>query len=321
MNTELLHEFCVFARRLNFTTAARYLNISQPTLSRHIAELERHFKTSLVTHGTATPELTYAGEVLLNSANKLLDEEQNLERELADARTVTISRLRIEDWRYSHTAMDVIHHALGVATAGFPGRRAEFVRAPAGATIVESLLRGDLDVGVLAHTTIGEPTYTEPEGIGVLPITMSRTHLHFFLDANNPLVTHKAISFADLKELPFAVPLIPECINIPDDLAAICRSFGYKPTIRYQPQLASIDDIYSMDLGCSVLIGIKEYEARGFASAGRIKMIPCADDIYVIIYIIFRQNDLQYKDCNFLSDFLHEVEAQNIETDPAISHA
>ena len=48
MNTDYLREFVVFAGHMSFTSAARTLSLSQPTLSRHISELERQYGCKLV---------------------------------------------------------------------------------------------------------------------------------------------------------------------------------------------------------------------------------------------------------------------------------
>lgn len=41
MQLEYLNEFVVFSRYLNFSKAAAYLNLAQPTLSTHISSMEK----------------------------------------------------------------------------------------------------------------------------------------------------------------------------------------------------------------------------------------------------------------------------------------
>ena len=47
MNTSYLVEFVELAKRLSFTETARYLDMNQPTLSKHIAALEQAFRMPL----------------------------------------------------------------------------------------------------------------------------------------------------------------------------------------------------------------------------------------------------------------------------------
>jgi len=61
-----LRAFAAFARRGSFSTAARELGISQPAVSKHIADLEREVGVKLVLRRARGGELTPAGEFLAN---------------------------------------------------------------------------------------------------------------------------------------------------------------------------------------------------------------------------------------------------------------
>lgn len=71
MNTEWLREYIVFARHLNFSAAARALNMAQPTLSKHMIALERWVGVPLIERG-GTPHLTYYGRRFLECAQLTL---------------------------------------------------------------------------------------------------------------------------------------------------------------------------------------------------------------------------------------------------------
>ena len=61
-----LRAFAAFARRRSFSAAARELRISQPAVSKHIAEVEREAGMKLVERRPRGGELTPAGEFLAN---------------------------------------------------------------------------------------------------------------------------------------------------------------------------------------------------------------------------------------------------------------
>lgn len=61
-----LRAFAAFARRRSFSAAARELRISQPAVSRHIADIERETGVKLVDRRPRGGELTSAGEYLAN---------------------------------------------------------------------------------------------------------------------------------------------------------------------------------------------------------------------------------------------------------------
>ena len=61
-----LRAFAAFARHRSFSAAARELRISQPAVSRHIADVERETEVKLVNRRPRGGELTPAGEFLAN---------------------------------------------------------------------------------------------------------------------------------------------------------------------------------------------------------------------------------------------------------------
>jgi DNA-binding transcriptional LysR family regulator len=61
-----LRAFAAFARRRSFSAAARELRISQPAVSKHIADMERAVGVRLVVRRSRGGELTPAGEFLAN---------------------------------------------------------------------------------------------------------------------------------------------------------------------------------------------------------------------------------------------------------------
>lgn len=67
-----LRIFATIARLMNFTRAAEYLHMTQPTVSQQLAMLEVHFGTALIERDTRRLRLTPAGEALLPYAEKLL---------------------------------------------------------------------------------------------------------------------------------------------------------------------------------------------------------------------------------------------------------
>lgn len=80
MNIEYLHEFFVLAYRLNFSAAAKELHMSQPTLSSHIAALEKELGATLFDRDSQSVSLTPAGKACLEDANDILSSYNNMLR-------------------------------------------------------------------------------------------------------------------------------------------------------------------------------------------------------------------------------------------------
>lgn len=74
METGHLQEFVELSRQLNFTSTAKTLNISQPSLSNHIKALEREMGAQLVERPApgGVTRITPAGQVFLETAKTVL---------------------------------------------------------------------------------------------------------------------------------------------------------------------------------------------------------------------------------------------------------
>ena len=77
-----LQVFQAVAKRLNFTKAAAELYITQPAVTKHIHELERHFKVKLFDRNGSRIKLTSAGKILLQHTEQLFSVYRNLEFEM-----------------------------------------------------------------------------------------------------------------------------------------------------------------------------------------------------------------------------------------------
>ncbi|HEY6902525.1 MAG TPA: LysR family transcriptional regulator [Puia sp.] len=78
-----LQVFHTVAQRLNFTRAAKELFITQPAVTRHIHELEQHFKVKLFERNGTRIKLTPAGQRLLAHTEELFAVYRNLEFEMS----------------------------------------------------------------------------------------------------------------------------------------------------------------------------------------------------------------------------------------------
>ena len=90
-----LQVFNTVAKRLNFTKAAEELFITQPAVTRHIQEIENHFKVKLFERNGTKIKLTPAGETLLQHTNQLFTVYRNLEFELNTFTKQHAGKLRI----------------------------------------------------------------------------------------------------------------------------------------------------------------------------------------------------------------------------------
>lgn len=109
MDIEHIREFTTLAKTLNFTKTASQLNISQPVLSKHIADLERMIHAKLFLRDRSPIELTPIGEVFLRESQKTLLQYDESVRKVRMLRNATSSSITITSHQAFKPMDDLIH--------------------------------------------------------------------------------------------------------------------------------------------------------------------------------------------------------------------
>lgn len=255
MDLAVLHEFAVLAQRLNYAQAARELNVSQSTLSRHIAALERELGVRLFSRGGRT-SLEYAGQILLEEAGTLFAAEDRIARRLADAKRSVQGKVLLEDYFFSRDVKNFMLTAARRFRAMYPGVTFEFVPIGKGPSIGELLASGALDVGVLVHTGPKVPAFLEGER-RVVPLWHERSRMGIYTRDDQLLpgeVEGGEVTIDVLRRLPVVLPLRPEYGNFKTDLLALCAEHGFEPTLRLM-DTGSLEDLAMLDMtGCAQIV-------------------------------------------------------------------
>ena len=79
--------FLCVCQTMNFTQAARRLNITQPAVSQHIKYLEQHYHTSLFLYENKRLSLTATGAILHERFKTMENDEAALAAELRSSAT------------------------------------------------------------------------------------------------------------------------------------------------------------------------------------------------------------------------------------------
>jgi DNA-binding transcriptional LysR family regulator len=90
-----LQTFVAVARERHFTRAAAALDVAQSSVSYQVREIERQWKVRLVEVVGRRVYLTDAGERLFARATSLLNDVEDIEREMRDYGTGELGRLRL----------------------------------------------------------------------------------------------------------------------------------------------------------------------------------------------------------------------------------
>lgn len=95
MDIEYLQEFLDLANTLNFTKTSHNLHMTQPTLSRHIAELEKRVGSPLFARTTNSVKLTQNGRLLYEKACALVADYNSAIDAIYEASERQVTTLRV----------------------------------------------------------------------------------------------------------------------------------------------------------------------------------------------------------------------------------
>ena len=154
-----LRTFLAVARRLSFTRAAEELHLTQPAVSMHIRKLERAIGATLFDHIGRRVGLTATGQVLSAYAERVLALEDELRASLADLDDVCQGPFAIGT--STTIGISLLPDLLRRFVAEHPLVTLH-VRIGMGFEIVQGLLDGQLDVGIMTGEVDDERIEAEP---------------------------------------------------------------------------------------------------------------------------------------------------------------
>lgn len=146
MNLDRLNTFTIAAESLNFTQAARHLQLSQPAISQQIRDLEEELGVLLFERRGRSLLLTAAGERLRYLALELLRDVRTVEEQLQEFRGIAQGNLQVG--ATNTLGIYLLPHVLGKYSKEHPGVRTSLkITDPAG--IVQGLQDGSLDMALI----------------------------------------------------------------------------------------------------------------------------------------------------------------------------
>lgn len=195
MELRVLRYYLTVAREENITRAAEILHITQPTLSRQMAELEEELNTRLFERTNRKVSLTEAGMLLRRRAEEIVSLADKTEQEFQNADEELMGLISIGSGVTAAVA-DALPELLQAYTERYPKVRFE-LRTGMAAIIKDQLDKGLLDVGILM-----EPIEIEKYDFLRLP---QKDTWGILMPADDPLAQKAVITPADLSFLPLIV--------------------------------------------------------------------------------------------------------------------
>lgn len=185
-----LQVFYTVAKRLNFTKAAEELFITQPAVTKHIKEIENHYKLKLFDRKGTKIKLTAAGETLLQYAEEIFGLYRNLEFELNSLQQRHNGRLRIG------ASTTIAQYVLPPVLAAFHKKFKDIkvvLTINNTEQIEQALQNGDIDFGIIEGQSKNSLfRYTK----------FIKDEIVLAANSNHPLTRKENIRPADLLKLP-----------------------------------------------------------------------------------------------------------------------
>ena len=188
------------AREKHFGRAAASVNVSQPTLSASIRNLEEELGVPIVERGHRFNGFTPEGQIVLDHAKRVLAECDAMSQGLADMGHGLTGRLRIGA---VPTALPVVSHLLAPFYARYP-KLSVTVLSLTSTEILRGIENFDLEAGI---------TYLDNEPLPALRLKPVYAETYAFLTSlDGPYGGRESIAWAEAAEAPLCL-LTPDMQN------------------------------------------------------------------------------------------------------------
>lgn len=229
-------EFLTLINCASFTAAALRLNLSQPTLSRHIATLEKSLGFKLFNRNnlTLTPAGKYYAEFISDEIVSI-DQAINRGRHIADnsAPSIAVSMIPAEA-PYS----DVIYQTISRMRKSWSDIDVTFVQNPK-ATIEETVQTCQADIGII----LAEPQ-TPSDGLNYE--WLLNTHFDALIHKDAPIANKEHIEFEELSGLKLVRSTNKQFHTWYDGMFLACQKKGFEPQVSLKTAETKTDLILSL---------------------------------------------------------------------------
>lgn len=195
MELRVLRYYLTVAREENITRAADILHITQPTLSRQMAELEEELNTKLFERTNRKISLTESGMLLRRRAEELVSLADKIQQDFQNGDDELMGLVSIGSG-VSAAVSENLPEIMEIYAQNYPQVRFE-LRTGTASVIKDQLDKGILDVGILM-----EPVEVEKYDFVRLP---QKEVWGILMPDDDPLSQKEVITPGDLRSLPLIV--------------------------------------------------------------------------------------------------------------------
>lgn len=216
------------AEERSFSKAAQKLYIAQPSLSQYIHNLEQQLGIQLFDRTTVPLRLTYAGELYIETAKKILDLNYQLSQQMEDIANLKKGRLTIGLSPFRSTY--IMPRVLPLFHEKFPGIEVILIEGTS-SELEELALKGSTDISVM--TLPIQDKQFEYETVLTEEILIAVPPQHPLKETFQKEITtsyrHPKIHLNKLKDESFI--LLKQDQKLHQIATQLCKQAGFKPRV------------------------------------------------------------------------------------------
>ncbi|MDK8179693.1 LysR family transcriptional regulator [Paenibacillus sp. UMB4589-SE434] len=253
------------AEERNFSRAAEKLHIAQPSLSQQLSKLEKEIGVLLFQRTTNSVEMTYAGEVFIDRAQKIIDSLEQLKREMSDISQTKTGKVVIGTMPI--TGSHILPHVVPSFHRRYPDIELVLTEEPSTSNLIKMTAQGKNDFCLLS-LPIQEPTLTY-EPIVDEEIVISVPHDHPLATSTLEGLTsshRRPISLQEVRQEPFI--FLKKGQGFRQITLEMCRNAGFEPRVVFESSnMETVQSLVAAGMGISLVPSF-------IASAPRSEFVP-----------------------------------------------
>ncbi len=233
------------AKEMNFSRAAEKLHIAQPSLSQQLSKLEKEIGVLLFQRNTNSVELTYAGGVFMEQAQKIVDHIEQLKQEMGDISQMRKGKLIVGSLPI--TGSHILPLVLPVFQSRYP--EIEIVLVEETSANLEALTSsGQTDICLLSlpidHSSLIYQTLIEEEICLAVP---PQHHLTLLNNQNN-----RSVHMSMLRDEPFI--LLKKGQGFRQITIDLCKSAGFEPRMVFESSnIETVQSLVAAGMGIALV--------------------------------------------------------------------
>jgi LysR family hydrogen peroxide-inducible transcriptional activator len=290
------------AAEKNFSRAAEKLHLAQPSLSQQLSKLEKEIGVLLFQRNTNSVEITHAGEVFVEKAQKILDMVHQLKKEMEDISQMRKGKLVVGSLPI--TGSHILPLVLPVFQSRYP--EIEIVLVEETSSRLEHLTsNGQTDISLLT-LPLHEPSLTYQSLIEE-EIWLALPPQHTLIRDKNRTY-NKDTAWIQIKELqyePFIV--LKKGQGFRQITEELCLTAGFQPNIVFES--TNIDTVQSLVAAGMGIAFVPSMIARNQGSPFTPTYVPLQEKPFRTLVIAYRKGRYLSKAAEAFIETLLEVTA------------